>query len=91
MAITVTNIMYLFNVSRDKVHQQGSKQLFIVDTPNERVLVSYKTTVGKFIDGQWYITTVKYSPTTSKQITQFIKQTMFPVVRVEDINNIKIE
>lgn len=70
--VTIKDIMLEFNVKRDKVKQFNSCQLFIVDTSYlGRILVSYKTTIGVFHNSIWYITTQKFSATTSKQTTRF--------------------
>lgn len=81
--VTIKDIMNQFNVARDKIKQVKSKQLFIVDSPRYgRILVSYKTIIGLFIDGKWIITTEKFSLSTSRQTNSFIKSTMFEVERV---------
>lgn len=81
--VTIKDIMLSFNVSRDKVKQFNSCQLFIVDTSYlGRILVSYTTTIGVFHESLWYITTQKFSPTTSKQTTMFANSTSFEVKRV---------
>jgi hypothetical protein len=83
MTIKSKDIQLAYNVAPNMVRQVSSKQLFIVDTSYlGRLLVSYKTTIGVFHNGIWYITTKKYSVTTSKQTTQFINSTSFPVERV---------
>ena len=83
--VTIKDIMNQFNVARDKVKQVKSMQLFIVDSPSYgRILVSYRTIIGMFYNGVWYITTEKYSVTTSKQTSTFIRSTPFEVKRVEE-------
>jgi hypothetical protein len=83
MTVKVKDIESSYNVPANMVRQVNSKQLFIVDTSYlGRLLVSYKTTIGLFHNGVWYITNKKFSPTTSKQTTQFINSTSFPVERV---------
>jgi hypothetical protein len=83
MNVKIKDIQLAYNVAPNMVKQVSSKQLFIVDTSYlGRLLVSYKTTIGLFHNGVWYITTKKFSPTTSKQTTQFINSTSFPVERV---------
>ena len=83
MTIKSKDIQLAYNVPANMVKQVNSKQLFIVDTSYlGRLLVSYKTTIGLFHNSVWYITTKKFSATTSKQTTQFIKSTSFPVERV---------
>ena len=85
MRITVQSIMNTFNVARDKVKQLDSKQLFIVDLPTGRVLVSYKTIVGAFTDNIWYLTRERYSVTTSRQLSWFASRTSFNVLRVDTL------
>lgn len=83
--VTIKDIMLKFNVRRDKVQQFNSCQLFIVDSADYgRVLVSYTTIIGMFHNLTWYITTQKYSVTTSKQTSTFIKSTPFKIERVEE-------
>ena len=83
--ITIKDIMIKFNVKRDKVKQFNSCQLFIVDsTDYGRILVSYTTIIGMFHDLTWYITTRKYSVTTSKQTSTFVKSTPFEVEHVDE-------
>lgn len=59
------------------VQQVASKQLFIVQLTNIRILVSYKTIVGKYTYSPdhgyyvWLLSRYKYSSTTSKQLSQF--------------------
>ena len=82
--VQVKDIQLAFNVSRNMVKQVNSMQLFIVDTSYlGRILVSYKTTIGAFHNSVWYITTEKFSSTTSKQITVFSRLTPFEVERVD--------
>lgn len=83
MKVTKKDIQLAYNVAPNMVKQLGSKQMFIVDTSYlGRLLVSYKTTIGVFHNGVWVITSEKFSPTTSKQTSQFIKSTSFEVVKV---------
>ncbi len=56
---------------KPEINQVGSKQLFIVTYPTYQLLVSYLTMVGYRSQGNWLLTTAKYSTTTSKQLTQF--------------------
>ena len=74
-----------FGIQPHAVRQICSMQLFIIDIPAGRVLVSYKTIVGRFIDNAWRITTQFYSITTSQQINRFISQTEFDVIRVSTL------
>lgn len=55
------------------IRQIDSKQLFIITKGDIRYLVSYLTIVGKFdlAKNYWILTTIKYSSTTSKQLSQF--------------------
>ena len=56
------------------IEQLGSKQMAIVAQPDGTTnLVSYETVVGCKQNGCWYLTTKKYSITTSKQLTQFAR------------------
>jgi hypothetical protein len=57
-----------------RIKQIASKQLFIVEETSgvySHSLYSYKTKVGVCSGNVWQLTTEKYSPTTSKQLTQF--------------------
>ena len=84
MTIKIKDIQLAYNVPANMVRQIKSMQLFIVDTRYlGRVLVSYKTTVGVFHNSIWYLTTEKFSATTSKQITIFARSTSFEVVRLD--------
>lgn len=83
--VTIKDIMVRFNVKRDKVKQFNSCQLFIVDSYQYgRVLVSYTTIIGLFKDSKWYITSERYSVTTSRQTSVFIRSTSFEVERVTE-------
>lgn len=54
------------------ISQVDSKQMAVViHSDNTEWLYSYWTKVGRHIGGTWYLTTEKYSTTTSKQLTQF--------------------
>jgi hypothetical protein len=82
MTVKIKDIQLAYNVAPNMVKQVSSKQLFIVDTSYlGRLLVSYKTTIGVFHNSVWFITNEKFSPT-SKQTSQFINSTSFPVERV---------
>jgi hypothetical protein len=82
--VDIKDIMVSFNVSRDKVKQFNTMQLFIVDTSYlGRLLISYKTTIGIFHNLTWFITTQKFSTTTSRQITIFARSTHFDVIRLD--------
>lgn len=70
MRVTKQDIKARFN---GKVEQLGSKQLFVVTFPTYQLLVSYLTIIGYRSQGTWLLTTAKYSPTTSKQLTQFAR------------------
>ena len=84
MTVTKKDIQLAYNVAPDKVKQVNSKQLFIVDTSYlGRLLVSYKTTIGLFHNGVWFITSEKFSVSTSRQTNQFINSTSFEVKRVD--------
>lgn len=83
--VTIKDIMIGFNVKRDKIKQFNSCQLFIVDSTSYGcILVSYRTIIGMFYNSTWYITTAKYSVTTSQQSNTFIKSTPFEVERVAE-------
>jgi hypothetical protein len=85
MTVTIKDIQLAYNVAPNMIKQIDSKQLFIVDTSYlGRLLVSYKTTIGIFHNSVWFITTQKFSPTTSKQTSQFINSTSFEVKRVDN-------
>jgi len=66
MKITVFEVRNKFKPC--KIEQVGHKQLFIMDN---RLLVSYLTIVGVEIAGIWYLTSKKYSRTTSRQLNYF--------------------
>jgi hypothetical protein len=84
MSVNTKDIQLAYNVAPNMVKQIASKQLFIVDTSYlGRLLVSYRTTIGVFHNSIWFITNEKFSPTTSKQTTQFINSTRFEVKRVD--------
>lgn len=59
------------------VKQVGRKQLFIVQLPSVRLLVSYQIIVGKYIYSPahgyyvWLLTRYKYNHIISKQLLQF--------------------
>lgn len=83
MTIKIKDIQLAYNVPANMIKQIKSMQLFIVDTSYlGRLLVSYKTTIGVFHNSVWYITTEKFSATTSKQATMFSKSTSFEVQRI---------
>ncbi len=83
MSVNKKDIQLAYNVAPNMVRQVNSKQLFIVDTSYlGRLLVSYKTTIGVFHNSIWYLTTEKFSATTSKQTTMFANSTSFKVERV---------
>ena len=77
------NLAQIKQLFPDYTHheQVDSKQLFIcsnyvgTDTANKhnRILVSYRTIVGWYdaVLCTWVLTRAKYSPTTSKQLSQF--------------------
>lgn len=86
MRVTKKDIAWTFKVPVGAIKQIDSKQLFIVDLPDKgRVLVSYKTIVGRFTGNEWLLTTERYSVTTSKQLNQFASRTKFQVRRVADL------
>lgn len=69
MSVTKREIERRFNTS--DVEQVGSKQLFIVTTDTQTLLVSYYTIIGIYVGARWLLTTEKFSSTTSKQTNQF--------------------
>lgn len=74
--ITLKDVKYFFNTQN--VSQVKSMQLFIV---NYNLLVSYKTIMGVLDDNDcWYITSRKYSSTTSKQTTVFKRSNYHVIV-----------
>lgn len=84
LKVTVNTIIRTFEVTRDKVKQIKSQQLFIVDSPYlGRLLVSYRTIVGVFHGGVWVISTEKHSVSTSRQVNSFTRSTPFEVQRVD--------
>ena len=71
---------YLDNqrIAYDEIKQIGSKQLFIVNKGLTQYLFSYYTVIASREIGQvWIVTTKKYSVTTSKQITQYLRNNQF--------------
>jgi hypothetical protein len=82
--VTIKDIQLAYNVAANMVYQVGSRQMFMVDTSYlGRLLVSYRTTIGVFYNGVWYVTKEKFSATTSKQTTMFCNSTSFKVERVD--------
>lgn len=75
-----------FNVPLANVNQVGAKSMAVVEFHNYNLLVSYRTIIGVQIQPNlnWLITTKKYSPTTSKQTSQFINSTRYSVERVTE-------
>jgi hypothetical protein len=55
--------------------QIGFKQLFVLTKKDNtlKLLVSYHTIVGFTIGNVWWLTSNKYSRTTSKQLSQFAR------------------
>lgn len=71
-----------------KIRKFGSKQLQEVTVDNKQVLVSYTTPVAVRMGTELFVTTEKFSVTTSKHITHYIgdlikKGETFDVVRVD--------
>ena len=56
------------------VSQLGSKQLFIVDHENCKVLYSYREPIGFMINGAWSFNDEFFSFTTSRHLAYFIKE-----------------
>lgn len=74
--VTRTDLANSIGVDTSIVEQVASKQLFIVRRDHHKELYSYYTLVGRTCFDEnfkavWLLTTEKYSPTTSKQLTQF--------------------
>ncbi len=67
------------------ITQVDSKQMFIVVTREQTLLLSYSTIVGKFDLAKrvWALTKKKYSITTSKQLSMFARN--HNVVRSDDV------
>ena len=64
--------------SWNNITQVGSKQLFVLSEPvtsmsHDALLVSYCTPVAYHSNDTWYVTRTRYSVTTSKQLTQFLR------------------
>jgi len=76
MSITKEKVATVFNIPTKHVTQVKSKQLFLASIQGEIYVVSYLTIVGKFdrVSNKWLITSHKYSPTTSKQLTLFKRE-----------------
>lgn len=75
-----------FDVPVSMVSQVGSKSMAEITKAGYILLVSYYTIIGVRPVGEfkWYITTQKYSSTTSRQTTQFINSTRCSVERVTE-------
>ena len=76
MNVTKKDISTIFGVPLSAIEQVGRKQLFVVnissgDIGYRHILISYRTIIGFHDSEFWYITTRKYSRTTSCQITEF--------------------
>lgn len=89
MNVTTKTISAIFGVPLTAIKQIGSKQLFVVNVSNgdigyKHILVSYRTIIGYNDNEFWYITTKKYSQTTSKQITTFSRNRWDRIKRVEN-------
>lgn len=70
--VTRQDLANSLNIDVKYVEQIDSKQLFRVRRALRIELYSYYTLVGHTDNnGGWLLTTTKYSPTTSKQLTQF--------------------
>ena len=87
MSVTKKNISSIFGVPLSAVKQVGAKQLFIIYIPDggyRLILVSYKTIIGYHDSDGWYITTKKYSHTTSRQITAFSRGRLGKIKRIDN-------
>lgn len=87
MSVTKKDISAIFGVPLSAIKQIGAKQLFIVnissgDIGYRNILVSYRTIIGYHDSEFWYITTKKYSQTTSCQITAFSRSRWGRIKRV---------
>ena len=80
MEVTRKQVANSFGIANSQVKQINSMQLFII---NNDTLVSYKTIVGRLIDGVWYITSQRYSRTTTRQLNMFKR--MYPNHVIGDI------
>jgi hypothetical protein len=70
--VTRQNLANSLNIDVKYVEQIDSKQLFRVRRALRIELYSYYTLVGHTDNnGGWLLTTTKYSPTTSKQLSQY--------------------
>lgn len=73
--MTKTELANILNIDSSMIEQVGAKQLFVVRRSLNKELYSYRTKVGysELVDGVvvWKLTTTKYSPTTSKQLSQY--------------------
>ena len=70
--VTRKNLADRLGIEPKYIEQIGSKQLFRVRRALRIELYSYYTLVGHTdMSGVWILTTIKYSPTTSKQLSQF--------------------
>ena len=89
MKVTKESISVIFGVPLSAIKQIGSKQLFVVNVSNgeigyRHILVSYRTIIGYNDSEFWYITTRKYSVTTSRQITAFVRDRWDRIKRVDN-------
>lgn len=89
MNVTKKDISAIFGVPLSAIEQVGAKQLFIVNISNgdigyRHILVSYRTIIGYNDNEFWYITTKKYSRTTSSQITSFSSSRWGRIKRVDN-------
>jgi hypothetical protein len=67
--VTLRDIQYKY--PGERVSQIGSKQMFIIHKGNP-LLLSYRAVIGICLEGVWYISDYTHSPTTNKQIEQFM-------------------
>lgn len=78
MTVTIKDIEKAFSTTR--VEQIAGKQLFKVDlVGGDRVLISYYTIVGKYIDNQWNLTKEKFNLTTTRQLNSFANHCINPI------------
>lgn len=65
--------------------QYKTRNFYTLSKDNMKVLCSYNTIVGLVIDNTAYITTTKYSITTSKQLTQYCREQNLTRINLEKV------
>jgi len=73
------------------IEQIGAKQMAIVTHSDLTIaLYSYRTRVGRQRGDTWYLTTKKYSPTTTRQLRHFAHTVRrVNIELVDDFDNIR--